>query len=152
LTPARGVDTPVVMNRPPEKGDSNAVTIHGPVTGGAVVAGSHNTVTVSYSQVALPPAESVDIKAALAAIEAALATMESPDQKKIKNAMSEAKDEADKPTVDKAEVGKSLERALEYAQKAAGFAVILEKIQPHVLGAAAWLGAHGQLILKALHG
>jgi hypothetical protein len=139
------------MNRPPEKGDSNAVTIQGSVTGGAVVAGSHNTVSVTYSQAALPPPESVDIKAALAAIEAALATMASPDQKKITNAMTEAKDEADKPAVDKAEVGKALERALEYAQKAAGFAAILEKIQPHVLGAASWLGAHGQLILKAIH-
>src|SRR4051812_45868427 len=107
------------MSKAPEKGESNAVTIQGSVTGGAVVAGSRNTVTVTYTKTALPPPESVDIKAALAAIQAALAALESPHQTKINNAVSEAKDEADKPAPDKSEVGKALERALEYAQKAA---------------------------------
>ena len=47
---------------------NRGVAIGGSVIGGAVVTGDHNVTEVRYRKVTLPPAESVDIRAELAAL------------------------------------------------------------------------------------
>jgi hypothetical protein len=79
-----------------------------------------------------------------------LIQLNTPDQRKSTNVLDEAQEECDKPSPDKQEVGKALSRALEYAQKAVGFAEMLMKLQPHVVAAVAWLGSQYQPLLAAV--
>ena len=81
------------------------------------------------------------------ALREVLTRLESPDRRKIANALSDAEDELAKPLPNKNEVGKALERTLDYARKAEGFAKALETLQPHVTNAAAWLGEHWHKLL-----
>jgi hypothetical protein len=60
-----------------------------------------------------------------------LARLDAPDHRKIENALSDAEDEVAKPHPNKDEVGKALARALDYAQKAQGFAKAIETLKPH---------------------
>ena len=113
----------------------HSVSIGGQVTGSVIVTGNRNVVTLDYQHVSLPPATSVDIRAELEAIRVALMGLATPDRRKIENALTEAQDEVAKVTPEKEEVGKTLERALEYAQKAEGFARSIETLKPHVINA-----------------
>jgi hypothetical protein len=115
--------------------------------GSAAVTGDSNTVSVQYQQAALPPPESVDMAAELRALREALATLQTTDRRKIDNALDEAEDELKKPQPDKNEVGKAVERALDYAKKADGFTEAIAKIQPRVEKAAAWLGENWYKLL-----
>jgi hypothetical protein len=123
------------------------VQIGGNMVGGAIVAGDHNVTNVRYREVALPPAESVDIRAELAALRDLLGGLNSDDRQKIANALAEAAADATKPQADKDEIGGALERALRHAGKAAGFAEAAGKIAPHVQNAVAWLGGHWHKLL-----
>ncbi len=118
------------------------------MTGSAIVTGDSNTVSVQYQQTALPPPESVDMATELKALREALSSLQTPDRRKIDNALDEAEDELKKPQPDKDEVGKAMERALGYAKKAEGFSGALEKITPRVEKAAAWLGENWYKILS----
>jgi hypothetical protein len=100
--------------------------------------------------VQLPPAETVDLQATLNAMRALLMELNTADHRKITNALDEAQEESGKPSPDKQEVGKALSRALEYAQKSAGFAEVLVKLQPHVVAAVAWLGSQWHPLLAAV--
>jgi hypothetical protein len=100
--------------------------------------------------VQLPRPETVDLQATLNTMRALLTELNTPDHRKITNALDEAQEESGKPSPDKQEVGKALSRALEYAQKAAGFAEVLVKLQPHVVAAVAWLGGQWQPLLTAV--
>jgi len=85
--------------------------------------------------------------AELKALREALASLQTPDRRKIDNALDEAEDELKKPEPDKNEVGKAVDRALDYAKKADGFTKAIEKIKPRVEKAAAWLGENWYKIL-----
>ncbi len=113
-----------------------------------IVTGDRNTVTQTLKRVSLPPPESVDIKAELAALRAALAQLAAPDARKIENAIGDAEDELQKPAPDKDEIGKALDRAIGYAQKADGFATAAEKLVPRVVQIAGWLGSAGLALLR----
>ena len=113
-----------------------------------IVTGDRNAVTQTLKRVTLPPPKSVDIKAELAALRDALAQLSAPDARKIKNAVGDAEDEVQKPAPDKDEVGKALDRAITYAQKADGFADAAAKLVPHIVNIAGWLGTAGQVLLK----
>jgi hypothetical protein len=115
---------------------ARSVQIGGSVTGSNVVTGDHNTVTTT----SIPRAEVVDILTALEAIRAALARLETGHKTGIDSAMAEAANEAAKDRPDKQKVGKALERAIDYAHKANGFAEEVDKLAPHVRAACAWLG------------
>ena len=104
------------------------MAIGGNVIGGAVVTGDHNVTDVRYRKVTLPPAESVDIRAELAALRDLLGGLNTGDRQKIANALAEAAADAAQPQADKDEIGGALERALRYAGKAAGFAEVAGKI------------------------
>lgn len=124
-----------------------SVHVGGSVVGGTVVTGDRNTVSTTYTHTELPAAETVDIKAEVAAIQALLAGIESEHKTKIGNAMSEAAEEAAKDEPDKDEVGKALERAVDYAKKANGFAEQVDKLVPHVKAACSWLGENWHKLL-----
>jgi hypothetical protein len=117
------------------------------VTGGAIVTGDSNTVSVQFQPAALPQPESVDIQAELNALHELLLQLQAPDQRKIENALDDAKEELKKPEPSKDEVGQALDRALNYAQKANGFAEAIDKLRPPVEKAAAWLGEHWYKLL-----
>ena len=113
-----------------------------------IVTGDRNTVTQTLKRVSLPPQESVDIKAELAALRAALALLAAPDARKIENAVGDAEDELQNPAPDKDKIGKALDRAIGYAQKADGFGTAVEKLVPHVVQIAGWLGTAGLALLR----
>lgn len=117
-----------------------SVTIGGNATGNVIQTGDHNTASLSYERVTVPPPEQVDIRAEIAALRDLLAGLASLDRRKIDNAIDEAEAEAAKPEPDKEEVGKALERALDYAQKAEGFAKVIESLKPHIQNLGGWLG------------
>ena len=125
-----------------------SVNIGGDARNTVIVTGDRNTVTQTLKRVSLPPAESVDIRAELAALRAALASLAASDARKIENAIGDAEDELQKPAPDKDEIGKSLDRAIGYAQKADGFATAAEKLVPHVVQVAGWLGSAGLALLR----
>ncbi len=126
-----------------------SVHIGGNAQGNTFVIGGRNKVTTRTS-IQLPPAESVDIRAELAAIRAALAELQAPDRDRLDNALKEAEDEAARPTPRQDEIGDALGRAVKYASRAAGFAAAMDRLRPHITNAAAWLGTHGQVILRTL--
>ncbi|MGD1859273.1 MAG: hypothetical protein ACFB0E_04800 [Leptolyngbyaceae cyanobacterium] len=124
-----------------------SVQIGGSVTGSAVVTGDSNTVSVQFQPATLPEPQAVDIKAELAALKAVLIQLQSEDQRKINNALEDAEIELEKPEPDKDEVSQALDRALNYAEKATGFAAAIDNLRPHVEAAAGWLGKHGYKLL-----
>ena len=131
------------------RGD-RSVTIGGDATGNVIQTGDHNTASLSYKRVTLPPPEQVDVRAEIAALRDLLASLVSPDRRKIDNAIGEAEEEAVKPEPDKDEVGKALERALGYAQKAEGFAKVIESLKPHIQNLGSWLGEHWYRLLTVV--
>lgn len=128
-------------------GSDRSVSIGRDASGNIIQTGDRNLANLKFQQVKLPPPESVDIKAELAAIREALAQLQSPDLRKIENALSDVDDELTKEQPDKDEVGKALDRALGYAKKAGKFADIIETLKPHVTSAASWLGENWHKIL-----
>jgi hypothetical protein len=126
---------------------NRSVSIGGSVTGSAIVTGDGNTVSVQFQPAALPQPESVNIQAELDALHELLSQLQSPDQRKIDNALDDAKEELKKPKPDKDEVGQALDRAMTYAQKANGFAEAIDKLRPHVEKAASWLGENWYKLL-----
>lgn len=139
------------MSENPQPSQNRSVSGIGNVTGSAIVTGDSNTVSVQYQQAALPPLESVDMAAELKALREALATLQTTDRRKIDNALDEAEDELQKPQPDKNEVGKAVDRALDYAKKADGFTEAIEKIKPRVEKAAAWLGENWYKLLGVVN-
>ena len=134
---------------PRPEGD-RSVSIGRDATGNVIQTGDRNVADLKFQQVTLPPPESVDIRAELAALRETLAQLQSPDLRKIENALSDADDELAKEEPNKDEVGKALDRALEYAEKADRFAGLIETLKPHVTNAASWLGSNWHKILGAV--
>ncbi len=133
-----------------KKENDRSVHVGGNASQNVIVTGDKNVTNVQYQQITLPPPESVDIGAELAALRELIAKLDSPDQRKIDNALADAEDELGKETPDKDEIGKALDRALDYAKKAEGFVGTIEKLQPHVTKAAAWLGENWHKMLGAV--
>lgn len=126
---------------------NRSVSIGGSMTNGAIITGDSNTASIQVQQAALPQLESVNIQAELIVLREVLAQLQAPDQRKIERALEDAEEELKKPEPNKDEVGQALERALNYAQKANGFAEAINKLRPHVEKAAVWLGEHWHKLL-----
>lgn len=127
-----------------------SVHIGGEARGNVIQTGDHNVASVEYQQATLPPPTDVDIRPELAALRELLARLGSLDDKKIQNALSDADDELNKPQPDKDEIGKAVERALDYAKKAEEFAGSIETLKPHVTNIASWLGNNWHKILAVV--
>lgn len=117
---------------------NRSVSAGGNITGSIIQTGDHNRADLQAVQ--LPPPESVDIGAAVAALRDELLALDTPLSGKIERALEDAAEEASGGG-DKAEVGDALTRALRHAEKASNFAEHLGKIQEQVTKIAGWLGA-----------
>ncbi len=134
----------------PDDRSNRSINVGGNVHGSILISGNQNTASLQYQSVELPPARSVDMAAELSALRQILSLVPSPDQNKIMNALGEAEAEATRQLPERDEVGRALDRALEYAKRAEGFAAIVEKLKPHVSRAVAWLGSGWHKILPAV--
>jgi hypothetical protein len=118
------------------------------ITGSSVVTGDHNVVTTTMKQVTLPPADTVDVKAELAALRELLTELKNvPDRGKLDRAMQDAVEGTAKPQPDKAEVGGAVERVVRYAKAADDFGEHVEKLLPRLAAIASWAGAAGRGLL-----
>jgi hypothetical protein len=127
-----------------------SIHVGGSASGNVFQTGDCNIASVRYQHATLPPPESVDIRAELAALRGLLAQLDSPDRRKIENALDDAEDELAKSQPDKNEVGTALARALDYAQKAQGFVKAIETFKPHVVSIASWLGSRWHTLLAVV--
>jgi hypothetical protein len=123
------------------------VNIGGNVVGNIIQTGDQNRAKLSYRKVELPAPESVDILAELKALQQLLAGIATEDRQKIVNALTEAAEDASKPIPNRDEIGRGLERALEYAGKAADLGDQAATIATHVQNAVAWLGSNWHKLL-----
>jgi hypothetical protein len=131
-------------------GDNRSVTARD-ITGSSIVTGDNNTVTTTMRQVAAPPADKVDAKAELAALQELLAQLKNvPDRGRLDRAMQDAVEETAKPAPDKAEVGNALERVAKCAKAADDFTENAEKIVPRLVALGSWLGPAGRAVLNTL--
>ena len=101
---------------------NRSVSVGGDASGNIIQTGDNNVASLQFTQTTLPPPESVDIKAELAAFGELVGQLQSEDAKKIGRALEDAQDEVAKSEPNRDEVGDALQRALVYAQKAEGFA------------------------------
>lgn len=131
----------------PVEAGSRSVNIGGNVQGAAIVVGDSNTVSVEYTKTELPPADSVDIHQEIAALKELLAQLGSDHGRKIDNAVADAEDELSRESPDKDEIGRALERALGYANKAGALAESAGKLAPHVRNVVGWLGDNWHKLL-----
>jgi hypothetical protein len=133
-------------------GQDRSVFVGNDVTGGAIITGENNTTKVHYQKTnSLPAPASVNIETELNALREILAKLETSDRRKIDNAFEDAQDELKKPQPDKNEVGKALERAFDYAQKAGGFASTIATLEPHLTKTTAWLGENWHKLLSLVN-
>ena len=114
---------------------------------GACHTGDRNTVSTRMTQHVLPPPESVDAKAELAALREALSGLAMPERGKLDRAMQNAAEEADKAEPDKEEVAGAVERVVKHAKAAEEFSANAEKLVPRIAALGAWLGTQGQRVL-----
>jgi hypothetical protein len=135
------------MGKSPEKVSDRSVHVGGNANHNVIVTGDQNVTNVQYRQITLPPPESVDICSEFAALRTLLTNLDSPDQRKIDNALADAEDELRREVPDRNEIGKALDRALDYARKAGDFVGLVEKLQPPMTKAVAWLGENWHKIL-----
>jgi hypothetical protein len=127
--------------------DNRSVTARD-VTDSNIVTGDHNEVSTTTRQVALPPADTVDVKAELAALRDLIVELKNvPDRGKLDRALEDAVEEAAKPNRDKAELGSAVERVIRYAKSANDFSDQFEKLQPRLTAIASWLGVAGRGLL-----
>ncbi len=124
-----------------------SVKVGGGVTGSVIQTGDRNQATVTYAKTTLPAPEAVDIKHEIAALRGVLAEFAGGDKALIDHALGEVDLHLAKAEPEKDRVGQALERALDYASKADGFAEKIDKLAPHVKNAAAWLGRNWHKLL-----
>ena len=132
--------------------DNRSISIGGDVKGSAVINGNGNRVSVRYAKVRLPPAETVDIAAQITALKVILSELSIPDKERLKmdNALAEAASEATDAQPNRDEIGTALDRALQYAKQAEGFATTIDRLQPHLQNAVGWLGASWSKLLDLI--
>ncbi len=132
-----------------QSGDSSnrSVSVGGDASGNIIQTGDNNVASLQFTQTTLPPPESVDIKAELAALGELVGQLQSEDEKKIGRALEDAQNEVAKSEPNRDEVGDALERALKYAQKADGFVETAVNLKGHMTNVVSWLGDNWHKLL-----
>lgn len=138
-------------NKKNQGGQDRSVSIGRDAIGSAIPTGDNNITNINFQQVSLPAPASVNIQAEIKALREILANLKTSDRHKIDNAFEDAQEELNNPQPDKDELGKALERALDYAKKAEGFASVIEKLQAHLTKATAWLGKNWHKLLSLVN-
>jgi hypothetical protein len=135
-------------------GGDRQINIGGNAIGSVFVTGDHDKTdvssTVNLTKVTLPPPDSVNILAELSAIRGILRDIGGIHQESAVQALDAAVEQSSKPAPDKHEVGTALQRALQLAKEGVSFAANIQKLAPHVLNAAAWLGSNWHGILPTV--
>ena len=139
------------MSNDNKGGQNRSIYIGGNATSSPATPGDNNTININFQPVSLPAPASVNIQAELNALREILAKLETEDRLIIDNAFIEAQHQLNKPQPDKNEVGKALERALDYAKKAEKFASAIKKLQPHLAKTTAWLGDNWHKLLSLVN-
>jgi hypothetical protein len=135
------------MSDSPKQGNTRSVHIGGNANQNIIQTGDKNISFTHYEQVNLPPQGGVDIGTEVATLREILAEVNTPDQRKIENALSDANDELAKEEPEKDEIGRAINRAFGYAKNAEGFVDVIEKLKPHITNVASWLGSNWYKIL-----
>lgn len=145
---AGGQSTPPGRGIPANSDNSNrSISIGGSATGNVFQTGNNNVASVRLTPGALPPPDSVDIRAELAAIGELLARLQAADQKRIQRALEDAHDALKMDLPDREAFGEALARALKTAGKSERFVNIAGELQTHAARTAAWLGEYGPELL-----
>jgi hypothetical protein len=130
-------------------GDNRSVTARD-ITGSSVVTGDNNQISTSMRQYTLPPPETVDVKAELAALQELVAKLNLRERGKFDRAVQDAVEETGKSEPDKGEVAAALERIVKYAKAADDFDGHVSKLLPHIAALGSWLGTAGRALLTAI--
>lgn len=128
-------------------GDNRSVHVGRDVIGSNIVTGSGNRLTTT-THVTVPPADTVDAQAELAALREILAKLQTPDHDRLTFACQYAGDLAAEPKPDKKQIAGSLHRALTFAKDANDFAGQVAALAPRVAALASWLGTEGHALLS----
>src|SRR4051812_6183222 len=102
------------------------------------------------TQHTLPPPETVDVKAELAAIKDLLAKLNGPEREELDHAVQGAERRAAKPEPDKKEIAVEAERIVKYAKAADDFSEHASKLVPRLVVLGSWLGNYGRPLLTML--
>jgi hypothetical protein len=142
------------LNAPGEKimssyGDNRSVTA-GDIIGSSVVTGDNNVVSTRMTQYTLPPPDTVDVKAELAALRELVSKLNLQDRGKLNRAIEDATEETSKADPDKEEVAGAVGRIVKYAKAADDFDEHVTKLLPHIAALGSWLGTAGYALLKAV--
>lgn len=128
-------------------GDNLSVTARD-ITGSSVVTGDNNLVSTRMQQITLPPPDTVDVKAEVAALRELVLTLNLPERGKLNRAIEDATEETGKADPDKEEVAGAVGRIVKYAKAADDFDEHATKLLPHIAALGSWLGAAGYAVLK----
>jgi hypothetical protein len=129
-------------------GDNRSVTARD-ITGSSVVTGDNNIVSTTQTNYALPPPETVDVRAELAALIDVLSKLYVPERGKLDRAIEDAKEETSKSDPDKQELAGALGRIGKYAKAADDFSEHAAKLLPRIAALGSWLGPAGHALLAA---
>jgi TIR domain len=129
-----------------------SISIGGDAIGNVMTTGDNNLITAkvdsSPTETAFPPGVDININQELEYIRSILEKIGSDHIGKIGRALDDATEEARKPAPDKEEVGKALDRALDYAKIADGFVNAVTQLAPHMRTVVAWLGPNWRKLLS----
>ena len=128
-------------------GDNRSVT--GNITGSVVTTGDNNLVSARMQQITLPPPDTVDVTAELAALRELVSKLNLPERGKLNRAIEDATEETSKADPDKEEVAGAVGRIVKYAKAADDFDTHASHLLPHIAALGSWLGTAGYALLKA---
>jgi hypothetical protein len=121
------------------------------MVGNVVTSGDGNTVTANVAvQMTLPDPKSVNILSALSEIRMQLEKMSGENANKVRRALDDATEEANKSNPDKDQIGESVNRAIDLVKKGGALAEDLAQLLPHIKGIASWLGAKWHNLISAI--
>jgi hypothetical protein len=122
---------------------SRSVNIGRNVAGSVIATGDGSLVQANITAASVKETStsgSVDIANELAQIRSLLERLHDENNSRIRRALDDADEEAQKPSPNKDEIGTALERAFKYAERSNGIADQVGKLAPHISNAVAWLG------------
>ena len=131
-------------------GDNRSIDVGGNVVGSQFITGDHNEVSLKGVHVTSPAAEDVDISQEIAALKAALAKLNAPEQVRLEREIEYAASQAAEAEPDKDAIAGALERAVEYTKGANNLGTQIEKLASHFAAIVAWLGPAGTRLASML--
>jgi hypothetical protein len=97
----------------------------------------------------LPPPDTVDVRAELAALQELVCKLNLQDRGKLNRAIEDATEETNKADPDKEEVADAVGRIVKYAKAADDFDDV-SNLLPHIAALGSWLGTYGHALLTAV--